>query len=695
MNIDRLVNPRSIAILGASENNAGTRSIVASLESLGFDGPIWPVNPRYETLFGRPCYPTLKDLPGSPDVVSFRVGYQRVLENYRMLPEVKAGGAVIYDGGFGEGGDEGKALQAEITAISKEFGIALCGPNCQGIINPHARSTTSGQEVADVAKLQGNVGFVSHSGTMCIGMMTDTRRFGFSLVVSSGNEAVVSVADYVNWLATDPNTKVIACFLETIREPEAFLAAVDRAAAAGKPVVVLKVGKSERTRRAITSHTGGLAGEAKVFSEVLKAHRVIEVDDFDELSEVLAVCQGKVWPTGRRTNLITPSGGIAELVLDVASAAGVVMPPLPAESKAAAESVIGHVGGDGNPLDAWGHADYARNLPHALKVLDENPICDNIVVTMEGFNYNPIKRPPLGYASQLSEAAAQSKKPHYVLNMRSGLMQVEQVDYLKERGMVVLGGSRQGLMAVDRVARWNTPLPPVRKSAAKSAAVTIAGRSTVHEYDSKALLAACGVTVTKEKLATSLDAAKDAAKAIGYPIVLKAVSDDIPHKSEYGLVKVGIADEAALASAWAELEANMKKVGKPVKLAGFVVQEMIKDGIEMFAGVSRDLEFGLTLAVGFGGIEIEITRDFALRPLPLREGDAEAMLAELKGAARLGAIRGKPAADVKSLARAIYGLADFVASNGEQIEEIDLNPIKLLPEGKGCVVVDALIVPKK
>ena len=694
MNIDRLVNPRSIAILGASENNAGTRSIVASLESLGFEGPIWPVNPRYETLFGRPCYPSLKDLPGSPDVVSFRVGYQRVLENYRMLPEVKAGGAVIYDGGFGEGGDEGKALQAEITAISKEYGIALCGPNCQGIINPHSRSTTSGQEVADLAKLRGNVGFVSHSGTMCIGMMTDTRRFGFSLIVSCGNEAVVSAAGYVNWLVDDPNTKVIACFLETIREPQAFLAAVDRASAAGKPVVVLKVGKSERTRRAITSHTGGLAGEAKVFSEVLKAHRVIEVDDFDELSEVLAVCQGKVWPTGRRTNLITPSGGIAELVLDVAGAAGVVMPALPAKSKADAESVIGHVGGDGNPLDAWGHADYARNLPHALKVLNENPICDNVVVTMEGFNYNPIKRPPLGYAAQLSEAAAQSKKPHYVLNMRSGLMQVEQVDYLKERGLVVIGGSRQGLLAVDRVAQWNTALPPVRKSTAKPAAVAIGGRSTVHEFDSKAMLAACGVSVTKEKLATTLAEAKDAAKAIGYPVVLKAVSDDIPHKSEYGLVKVGLVDEAAVATAWAELEANMKKVGKPVKLAGFVVQEMIKDGIEMFAGVSRDPDFGLTLAVGFGGIEIEITRDFALRPLPLREGDAEAMLAELKGAARLGAIRGKPPADVKSLAKAIYGLADFVAANGDQIAEIDLNPIKLMPEGKGAIVVDALIVPK-
>ena len=697
MNIDRLLKPRSVAIVGASESPTIGRSVIASLNAFGFKGNIFPINPKYQSVLGHKCYGSLKDLPEAPDVVSICVGYQRVMDNVRLLPEVGAGAAVIYDGGFGEGGEEGKKLQAELIGLCKDAGIALGGPNCMGIMNPQHRSTTYTVEPNNPNALAGNVGLVSQSGSICIGMTSDVRRFGFSLVVSAGNEAVVGAAQYINWLIDDPHTKVIALFCEAIRQPDEFIAALDRAYAAGKPVVVLKVGKSERTRAAITSHTGGLAGESNVFSQVLKAHKAIEVDELDEFAEVLAVCQGKRWPKGRRISIVTSSGGLAELVLDVGGKAGVDLPPLPDKTRADAEAVIGHIGGDGNPLDAWGHGDYARNLPHALKVLNESPTTDAIGVCVESFDGNPMGATPLqpARAEQFGAAADASDKPHYYLNMRPSLMNTVEVEALRKSGVVVLTGTRQGLLGFDRMARWAEPLPAFRKSTAKPATVAIGGRSTVHEFDSKAMLAACGVTVTKEKLATTLDEAKAAAKAIGYPVVLKAVSDDIPHKSEYGLVKVGMADEAALATAWAELEANMKKVGKPVKLAGFVVQEMIKGGLEMFAGVSRDPVFGLTLAVGFGGIEIEITRDFALRPLPLREGDAEAMIAELKGAARLGAIRGQPAADVKSFAKAIYSLADFVAANGDQIAEIDLNPIKLMPEGKGCVVVDALIVPKK
>ena len=695
MNLDRLTKPRSIAVIGASENVAGTKRIFTSLQTLGYEGAIYPINPKYDTLFGMKCYPSLKDVPTAPDLVSFRVGYQRILENFQMLPEVGAGAAVIYDGGFAESGEEGKKLQDAIMSISREAGIALCGPNCMGVLNPHHRSSSTTQIVSNLEALRGNVGLISHSGSVGIGLVADVRRFGYSLYASTGNEAVVTADQYMNWLIDDPNTKVIAMFMEAVRNPEGFVAALDRAANAGKPVVILKVGRSERTRRAITSHTGGLAGSSKVFSEVIKAHRAIEAFDMDEFTEVLACLQGKTWPKGLGSALITGSGGLAELMLDVATEAGCHLPPISAETRAEAESVIGHIGGDGNPMDAWGHGDFQRNLPHAMACFDKSPDHHAIMLCTETFDQAPFQLAPLGNIPAVAEAGVKSEKPYYVLNSRPGIMHGEQVKYMRERGLVCLGGGRQGLLAIDRVARWNMALPPVRKSAAKPAAVAIGGRATVHEFDSKQMLAACGVTVTKEKLATTLDAAKDAAKSIGYPVVLKAVSDDIPHKSEYGLVKVGIADDAALATAWTELEANMKKVGKPVKLAGFVVQEMIKDGIEMFAGVSRDPDFGLTLAVGFGGIEIEITRDFSLRPLPLREGDAEAMIQELKGVARLGAIRGKPAADIKSFAKAIYGLADFVAANGDQIAEIDLNPIKLMPEGKGCVVVDALIVPKK
>ena len=210
-------------------------------------------------------------------------------------------------------------------------------------------------------------------------MLSDLRRFGISLSVSAGNEAVTRTVDYLEYLIDDPATKVIATFTETVREPERYVAALDRAADAGKPVVVLKVGRTERTQRAITSHTGGLAGESRVFSEVLRAHRAIEVNDLDEMTEVLAVCQGERWPRGRGISVITGSGGLAEMILDNATAVGLDLPPLSAAERAEAERVIGRITGDGNPFDAWGNGNYAVNLPHAMSVVDKSERIDAIV----------------------------------------------------------------------------------------------------------------------------------------------------------------------------------------------------------------------------------------------------------------------------------------------------------------------------
>jgi acyl-CoA synthetase (NDP forming) len=297
--MEALIKPRSVAVLGASERASVGRALVESLERIGFAGPIYPINPKYQQIAGRTCYGSLAELPEPPDVVAFCIRNAGILESLKAAAARGAGGAVIYDGGFAESGTEGQQLQAAITALCAEASIALCGPNCMGVLNPPARATTFKQDVRDPLRLAGNVALISQSGSIAATMLADLRRFGFSLVVSAGNEAVVSTAQYIEFAADDPSTKVIATFTETVREPDRYVAALDRAAANGKPVIVLKVGRSERTRSAITSHTGGLAGESRVFSELLKAHRAIEVDDVDELTELLAVCQGKRWPRGR------------------------------------------------------------------------------------------------------------------------------------------------------------------------------------------------------------------------------------------------------------------------------------------------------------------------------------------------------------------------------------------------------------
>jgi acetate---CoA ligase (ADP-forming) len=697
MRLDALLRPRSLAILGASERPSIGRALMESAATLGYEGRLYPINPKYPEILGQRCYPSMRELPEQPDVVALCVGYTRIVESFRTVADKGAGGAVIYDGGFAEHGDEGRRRQAELVGMSGEAGIALCGPNCMGILNPHHRSSAYMQEVRDPTGLAGTVALVSQSGSICIGMLADIRRFGYSHVISSGNEAVVSTAQYIEALIDDPDTRVIATFTEWIADPERYVAALDRAADAGKPVVVLKVGRQERTRQAIGTHTGGLAGESAVFSAMLRAHRAIEVSDLDELTEVLAVCQGRRWPSGRRLAVVTASGGQAELILDVASAAGLELPPLSREGRQEIERVIGPVTGDGNPLDAWGNGDYETNLPHALATLDAAAV-DAIAFCSDSYDDAPMGRADraLGYSRLLVAAAARSSRPFYQMNMRPGVMRREQVRFLAEHGIATVGGTRQGLGAIDHLARWTVPPPPRR--AARPSGDGVAGllggraRTTIHEHDAKRLLAQHGLTVVREHLVRSVGDARKAAHDLGYPVVLKVVADDLPHRSDLGLVRIGLRDEAGLEAAWTTLEGRLREM-TPNSIDGLVVQPMIAGGVEVFAGVKRDPGFGHFLAFGIGGVAIEVLRDFALRQLPLREGDAEAMIGEIRGAALLGVVRGQPAADVAALARCLYALGDFAWANRQDIAEIDLNPIKVLPAGQGAVVLDALIVP--
>ena len=285
MTIKALLNPRAVAVLGASERASVGRGMVEALDRIGFDGAIYPINPKYTSVAGRNCYASFGELPEPPDVVSFCIRSDGILENLRAAAEHGARAAVIYDGGFAEIGHEGEAMQREIAGVCRDAGMSLCGPNCMGVLNPPARSTTFKQEVRDPDALIGNIALISQSGSVAASLLADLRRFGFSLVVSSGNEAVNDTASYIEFAIDDPNAKVIATFTESVRNPDRYIAALDRAAAKGKPVIVLKVGRSERVRAAISGHTGGLAGESSVFSEILKAHRAIEVEDLDDVDD--------------------------------------------------------------------------------------------------------------------------------------------------------------------------------------------------------------------------------------------------------------------------------------------------------------------------------------------------------------------------------------------------------------------------
>jgi acetate---CoA ligase (ADP-forming) len=693
-----LLRPRSVAVLGASDRPSPGRMIIESLDRIGFAGPIYPVNPKYETLFGRTCYPSIADLPEAVDVLALCVNHTRVLEHMRPAARRGVRAAIIFDGGFAERGDEGRRRQEELVAICREAAIALCGPNCMGVVSPHSRSLVYIQTLADPELLAGNVGLISQSGSLCIGLLADCRRFGWSHVVSSGNEAVLTAVDYLEYLIDDPLTKVIALFLETVRQPDRFVAALDRAADCGKPVVVLKVGRSERARRAITSHTGGLAGEARVFSTVLRAHRAIEVGDVDEMAEVLACCQGPRWPRGRRVAVMTASGGQAELILDLAIAAGVDLPPLSPPSRAEMQHALGTLTGDGNPLDAWGNGDYATNFPRALSVLGADAGYDVVVFCSDSFDDQPFGTPErlLAYARILTEGAGGSPKPFYYMTTRSGIFRRDVLAFLREHGIPLIGGTRQGLGAIDRLARWGEVPPPRPAATSRSGRLATAlgarPRATIHEHDAKRLLAEAGLPITREHLVAGLPEARAAAGALGYPIALKVVSDDIPHRSELGFVAVGLRDERELVDTYERMTRRLGKTGLSAAIAGFLVQAVAPAGHEVFAGVSTDPDFGPMFAFGTGGVLVEALDDVTFRSLPLRESDAETMISETRAGRLLAGHRGRPPGDVAALARCLTALADFAWAERDHIVEIDVNPIVV--HERGCVVVDALIVPR-
>ncbi len=716
MRLERLINPRSVAVVGASERPSIGRSVVENLQLQGFAGKITPVNPKYHRVLGLECRPGLLHLDAPPDVVVFCLSHARVAEPYRLLPEIGAGATVIFDGGFAEAGDDGRRLQEEIASISREAGIALCGPNCMGVLNPARGVSAYAQLVHDPAQLPGNVGLVSQSGSVCIAMMTDTRRFGFSVVVSSGNEAVVTTADYIEYLVDDPATAVIAVFTESVANGERYTAALDAAAAAGKPVVVLKAGRTARARQAIVSHTGGLSGGSKVFSAVLRAHRAIEVDGLDELTEVVAACQAARLPSGNRAAVVTASGGLAELALDAADVAGIELPPLSPADRAAVECFMGPLAGDGNPLDAWGSGQFTVNLPQALAVTRASADFDVVVLTHDAFDGQPIGGADAaeGYTPLLAASAAVSDKPHYQINTRPGLMHRDQVAVLAAAGGAALGGLHQGLAAISRLAwhsQWarrpalaETPsLGLVDSVCRERGEVGRSGRAAINEHDSMTILQAYGVPVVQRHMAPAPDGAAGrkagfakalaAAKRIGFPVVLKAVSDEIAHKSERALVLTGIADAAALEKAWSELASRVSALAENVE--GVLVAEMLSGGVEVLVGVSRDPVFGLTAAFSLGGIAADLAGDddTALRPLPLRADDAEAMIGEVRAAPLLHGFRGAPPADISALAECIEAVACFAWAERDRIAEIDLNPVIVGPIGEGCAAADALIVP--
>lgn len=692
--LDAILVPRSIAIIGASQDatKIGGRP-VEMLRRFGFPGAILPVNPRAMEVQGLPAYPSVAALPEAPDLAIIAVAAEAAPDALEACAAKGTKAAIIFSSGFAEMGEAGAALQDRLRHIAQRTGMRVLGPNCLGAASMAERSIATFSVVLEAGMPPaGPLGIASQSGNLgsYTMLLARERGIGVSRFLTTGNECDVDIADAIAFLARDAATRVILCVLETCRDASRLVTALDEARRAGKPVIVLKIGASEAGQAAAASHTGALAGSDAVFDAVFRRAGAVRVPSVEALLDLghAASVLGDRLPRGRRTMLLTASGGFGVLLADAASAAGLT---LPAPSEATQRRILSVVpyASPRNPVDATAQmSSRPEILGEILAALLEDEGCDALLLLLSASLYLPRLRAI--YMPTL-RALRERHPDRVVMLIVHG--PADAVQELTAMGFAVVDGvgpatqALAGLCALAEARR----LPPLPAPPQPGLPLDVADIAT--EAGAKRVLAAAGLPVLPERVAADATEAVEAARGMGFPVVLKVVSPDLPHKTEVGGVALDLRDEAAVVTAHAAMLARVRAAAPAARIEGVLVSPMVRGGVEMILGTKRDPVFGPVVLVGLGGIFAEVLQDVAVRPAPVDEAEALEMLRGLKAFAVLDGARGRPKADLTAAARAIAALSRFAAQHAAQVAEIDINPLLLRPEGQGAVALDALIVP--
>jgi acyl-CoA synthetase (NDP forming) len=699
-----LMRPRSIAVLGASPRpNTLGNNAVANLQRFGFAGPILPVHPTAPEVAGLKAYANLASLPEVPDCAVVALSSDKVLATLEEAAGRGVKAAVVFASGFAETDDAGKALQLELQALCERTGLVICGPNCLGLVNVTGRTSLYSSSVPESLR-PGRLAVVSHSGSGCIALST-LGRFGMSYMVSAGNAAVVDMAGYLEFLATDESTRVAALFMEQMRDPERFAKAMEAMHAAGKPVIALKVGKSSKGAAASAAHTGSLAGSGEAYADFFRSNGVIGVDDLDEMAESIALMLAvRKLPQGDGLGMISVSGGETAMLCDVADRTGVKLPDPAEETKARLRTALPGFGTASNPLDATGNAVYDVSVYGAcMDALASDPGIALVAVAQDcspglsklgSGNYRRI-------AEKVAAVAARLDKPVAFFNPAAGGLHPFVIEPFENTDVAVMQGTRASLLAIRRMFEYAQAMRTGRRAAPAAAKADPAWRARLEagapftEREGKQFLAAHGIPVTRESLATTEAEAVAAAASLGYPVVLKVESAEIAHKTEVGGVKVGLADAAAVATAYREIVASVKQRAPKAAVAGIVVQEMVCGGVEMIAGLSQCAPFGMGIVTGTGGVMVELVKDTSLALAPIDRARALELVSSTRAHKLLTGFRGAQPADIEAFAAVLVALSAIATAYGGLLEAVDLNPVSVLPAGRGVRVLDALIIPKK
>ncbi len=702
-NWTRFYSPKSIAIVGATDDTRrfGGR-LMRQVSKFGYAGRILPVNPRLPELNGLKCYPSVSALPESPDHVGVVIAPDRVIDVLRECHAIGVQCATVFTAGYAETGTEqGRKLQEELVRFTRETGLRVMGPNCNGPVNFIDRfSFSAGYAVSSLSEPSGNVGLVSQSGGLGqTNVMWRAIKAGvhMSYQASCGNEADLTVVDFARFMLEGDQTDVVMMALEAIRDGKAFMDLAHYAAEREKPLIVLKFGITDAGKQAAASHTGAITGSDEVFSAVCKQYGVIRVNDCNELYEQAIVLRQKKCklPKGRRAASMSLSGGNVVQMADVGTHLGLSWHNYTAKTDARLGELIPGYGKVSNPTDmtslATGQPEIYRK---AMEIISED---DNVDVMIPVFTFAP--RADLEHAAKLSRDAA---KP-LVLLVTGGCHDDPSltVDSLVAMGASAYRNTVDTLRYVRTAIGYREFLEarraqpaPVRPQGIDQAGVAkvlgATGDRTLTEREAKSLLAQYGLPVPKELLATSADEAAAHFRSINGPVALKIESADIAHKTEAGAIRLGVSGEAVVRQAYEEVRAAALRYKADARIAGVLVQEMVPRGTEMMLGIVRDPVFGPLIAVGFGGIYVEVMRDITYRIPPVDGPAAREMLGELRGYKILEGVRGMAPSDIEALVDCIVRLSWLAHEHGATIRELDVNPLTVL--AKGAKVVDALLV---
>ena len=707
-----LMRPKSVAVIGASQRApaAGTvreprgNRVIRNLRNFGYSGRIVAVNPKYSEVMDCPCYPDLASIPEPPDCVVLAVPNRHVTDllESAVVAGVRAG--VVFAAGFAEIGVEGKQRQARLEALSKERGFLICGPNCYGVLNVFGKAPLFASLIPQ-GFLAGPVALVSQSGglsTTIANALMLNRHVGLSHIVSCGNQAGVTVEEYLNYFVEDENTGVVAAFVEGFKQPAKLMAVAQKAMAHNKPLIILKGGRSEVSQRAAATHSGSLAGAAEVVDAAFRQGGIVQVRSLNELIDTVSLFSCETFVKrhngGRRIGVLSGSGGECTLVSDAAMNVGLEVPELSDDSKSRLPEILPDFGSLNNPLDGTGAMyDDDKIFPRLLQALINDANIDIVTVNLEANDPRPKElKSSNRFSLAITNAAVAANKPMAIFSsVVGGPVDPDILLPLRTAGVPLMEGAECAMSALRHLADYHLFRKHWESRGQKEATLVSSHpklpAGILPAEAAFRLLASFGIPVVPTLLTRNAEEAVTAAKRIGFPVALKIESTQIGHKSDVGGVALGLSSSAEVRDAFGRIRERVTAKLPAAEIAGVVVQRMIPEGIEMILGIKHDALFGPVVVCGFGGVLVELLKDVALGIPPISRQQAHSLLTGLRGWPLLTGLRGKPPADVDALCDAIVRVSQLAVSLGDQLLALDINPLVVHAATHGVVAADALV----